>query len=156
MSKITAARIDNDEQRLEILPTFFGADFLRVEMALYSHLQKMCEEYNGAYWYMYKLSNGAMYLAPAIENRKLRLTVDTNGYSGEVSGDAAGLITCLFVFNALCWKYPSARTSWTCSTSCVTSPSTTRRLRKSSPPSTDQPLGAEPIRPELPRKGAKP
>jgi len=106
MSKITATRIDNDEQRLEILPTFFGADFLRVEMALYSHLQKMCEEYNGAYWYMYKLSNGAMYLAPAIENRKLRLTVDTNGYSGEVSGDAAGLITCLFVFNALCWKYP--------------------------------------------------
>ena len=107
MTKITATRIDNEEQRLEILPAFFDADFLQVEMALYSHLQKMCrEDYNGAYWHMYMLSNGAMYMAPAIENRKLRLTVDTNGYSGEVSGDAAGLITCLFVFNALCWKYP--------------------------------------------------
>ena len=107
MSKITATRIDNDDQRLQVLPAHFGADFLRVEMALYDHLQKMApEDYNGGYWFMYQLSNGAMYLAPAITDRKLRLTVDTNGYSGEVSGDAAGLITCLFVFNALCWKYP--------------------------------------------------
>lgn len=107
MTKIAATRIDNDDQRLQVLPAHFGADFLRVEMALYDHLQKMApEDYNGGYWFMYQLSNGGMYLAPAITDRKLRLTVDTNGYSGEVSGDAAGLITCLFVFNALCWKYP--------------------------------------------------
>ncbi len=34
MSKITATRIDNDDQRLPALPAHFGADFLRVEMAM--------------------------------------------------------------------------------------------------------------------------
>lgn len=105
--KITATRIDSDDRRLEILPARFGADFLRVEMALYDILQKIApEDYRGGYWYMYELSNGAMYLAPAIEDRKLRLSVNTNGYSGEMSGDAAGLVACLFVFNSLCWTYP--------------------------------------------------
>lgn len=110
MTKITATRIDNEEQRLEILPAYFGGHFLLVEMAVYDKLQKMApEDYRGGYWHMYELSNGAMYLAPAIDDRKLRLSVDTNGWSGEVSGDAAGLIACLFVFNALCWAVPNSK-----------------------------------------------
>lgn len=110
MSKITRTRIDQDDQRLELLPAYFGGHFLRVEMAVYDKLQKMApEDYNGGYWYMYELSNGAMYFAPAIEDRKLRLSVDTNGWSGEVSADAAGLISCLFVFNALCWTFPDSK-----------------------------------------------
>lgn len=110
MSKTTRTRIDNDDQRLNLLPAYFGADFLRVEMAVYDKLQELApKDYNGGFWYMYELSNGGMYFAPAIEDRKLHLSVATNFYSGEVSGDAAGLIACLFVFNYLCWEYPESK-----------------------------------------------
>ena len=106
MSKITATRIDNDEQRLQILPHHFDADYLRVELSLYDKLSQLSEDYQGGYWHMYRLSNGAMYMAPAIVDKKLRVVVDTNFYKGEVSADAAGIITCLFVFNGLCWDHP--------------------------------------------------
>lgn len=109
MSKkaLTRARVDSDDRRANFLFPHFGQDFLRVELALYDRLQQLSpEDYRGALWHMYEVSNGAVYLAPAITERKLRLSVDTNGYSGVVSGDAAGIIACLFVFNSLCWEYP--------------------------------------------------
>lgn len=103
--KITATLV-NDYERMNFMPTHFGNLFLHVEYAIFDKLSEMSKDYNGGYWNMYRLSNGGIYLAPNIINLKLRLSVATNGYSGEVSADAAGLITCMFVFNALCWQFP--------------------------------------------------
>jgi hypothetical protein len=96
--------VEPDKERLKFLPKFFPHVYLRVEMAIYDSMQRMCKEYEGGYWHMYTLSNGACYMTPAIE--EMELVVDTNCYRGKMSGDAAGLVTCLFVFNQLCWNNP--------------------------------------------------
>ncbi|HAU3562013.1 TPA: antirestriction protein, partial [Legionella pneumophila] len=49
------------------------------------------------------------YLAPDMDE-PLPIYVEGNGYDGEVSADAAGIITTLCVLNQLCWKTKSDKT----------------------------------------------
>ena len=46
-----------------------------------------------------------LYLAPASKPR-LQIICDTNGYEGEVSAGAAGIIATLFAFSHLSFQYP--------------------------------------------------
>lgn len=49
---------------------------------------RLSEDYNGGFWNFYTLTNGGFYMAPAGDKR-MRLEVDGNGFSGEMSADAA-------------------------------------------------------------------
>lgn len=50
------------------------------------------------------LSNGGFYMAPQHEGT-YRFSVDTNGYDGEMSPDAAGITVCLFAYSHLSFRY---------------------------------------------------
>ena len=91
------------EARLHTLPRHFGKDLLRIENTIFNTMSRLAPAYTGAYWSFFELSNGGFYMAPCGE-RTFRMVVDTNGFEGELSADAAGITVCLFAFSQLSFE----------------------------------------------------
>ena len=88
-------------RRLTFLPSYFGPRLMmRGETLAYAWLRRLCDGYSGGYWHYYTLTNGEFYMAPELSGR-LRLEVDGNGFGGEMSSDAAGIVATLFVLGQL-------------------------------------------------------
>jgi hypothetical protein len=86
-----AVHLVADKDRFTFLPSLFGHRFMvRGEELVYRWLDALTEDYTGGYWNFYALTNGGFYMAPAAPKR-MRLAVGGNGFSGEMSGDAAGV-----------------------------------------------------------------
>jgi len=86
-----------DSDRLSFLPNFFGQRLmLQGEGLVFAWMSKLSENYNGGYWHFYTLSNGGFYMAPAFDE-PMRISVEGNGFEGELSADAAGIVASLFV-----------------------------------------------------------
>ena len=99
LSPITAVLVD-DDHRLDFLPAHFGPRLMmRGESLAYAWMRRLAEDYNGGFWNYYTLTNGGFYMAPVLG--RLHLEVAGNGYSGEMSADAAGIVATLFVLGQL-------------------------------------------------------
>ncbi len=98
----------SEQLRPYFLPIHFGQLFLTAEQAVYNNLGFLCEQYKGAYWHFFELGNGGVYMAPDL-NELLTICVPGNGYHGQVSADAAGIIATLFALNQLCNKSQSEK-----------------------------------------------
>ena len=98
-AQITRQRIAIN-QRVTHTARLFGHHFpLTLEVSIFNIAGSLAAEYDGGYWDMYKLSNGGFYMAPASEEQ---FSVSSeNGYEGSMSGDALGLVVCLFAFSLL-------------------------------------------------------
>jgi hypothetical protein len=94
---ITATLVPEDE-RMGTHPRYFGARLMRAEMLMYDWMGALCPDYSGGYWDFYALSNGGFYMAPAFGGC-LKVLVDGNGFSAEMTAIGAGLVAVLF---ALC------------------------------------------------------
>jgi len=97
------AREIPDGERLQILPRHFGRHMLNVEHAVYSFMRQLSSEYTGGYWSYLELSNGGFYMAPTRE-KPFNVSVDTNGFEGQMSADAAGITACLFALSHLSFQ----------------------------------------------------
>jgi hypothetical protein len=87
--------------RLAFLPLCFGKRFMLTgESLVYSWLSSLCQEYSGAYWDFYLLSNGGFYMAPRF-SKKLHVVVQGNGFRGALSADATGIVATLFALGTL-------------------------------------------------------
>jgi hypothetical protein len=71
-------------------------------------LRQFCKAYQGGYWHFYKLGNEGIYMAPEIDE-PLNLCVPGNGFQGQVSADAAGIIATLYTLNYTCHTSQSER-----------------------------------------------
>jgi len=100
--KIEAREVPNDE-RMQMLPKHFGRDMLTVEYAIYAFMRKLAREYTGGYWSFFELSNGGFYIAPECQNI-FQICVETNGFEGTMSADAAGITACLFALSHLSFQ----------------------------------------------------
>jgi hypothetical protein len=100
--KIEAREIPNDE-RLQILPRHFGRHMLTVEYAVYAFMRKLATEYTGGDWRYVKLSNGGFHMAPEHEST-FNICVDTNGFEGQMSADAADITACLIALSHLSFQ----------------------------------------------------
>ncbi|MBV6831306.1 antirestriction protein [Xanthomonas euvesicatoria] len=90
-----------EAQRLDFLPAHFGPRLMmRGEALVYGWLRRLCERYTGAYWHYYTLSDGGFYMAPDLAGG-LEIEVDGNGFRGELSADAAGIVATLFALGQL-------------------------------------------------------
>lgn len=88
-------------QRNAFLPAMFGVrHFVLGEAMVFRSLEDICPSYTGGSWDFFKLSNGGHYLAPE-SAEPLTLCVHGNGYQGEMSADAAGIVASLFALCAL-------------------------------------------------------
>jgi hypothetical protein len=92
-----------DGERLQVLPRHFGRHMLTVEYAVYAFMRKLSSEYLGGYWSYLALSNGGFYMKPS-HDTPFNVSVDTNGYAGQMSADAAGITACLFAFSHLSFQ----------------------------------------------------
>jgi hypothetical protein len=98
----------SDEERMDILPRYFGHHMLRVEIAVYTAMESLCETYHGGFWDYFELSNSGFYMAPRLGG-PLQIACESNGYAGEMSADAAGIVACLFALNAMTWSMQDRR-----------------------------------------------
>lgn len=96
---VVALRVPED-LRLACLPQHFGAQCVVVENWVYDWMGRLCESYDGSYWHYYALSNGGFYMAPDMDG-PCALAVSGNGFEGEVSADAAGIISCAMTYSHL-------------------------------------------------------
>ncbi|MEX3840281.1 antirestriction protein [Paraburkholderia sp. BR10882] len=92
-------------ERLAFLPKLFGVEFMmRAEAMLYNYAGQFApDSYKGGIWDFYTLSNGGGYAAPRTPEQ-LNLNVDGNGFEGDMSADAAGIVFTMFVLNQLCYE----------------------------------------------------
>lgn len=90
-----------EAQRLDFLPAYFGPRLMmRGEALVYGWLRRLCNRYSGAFWHFYTLSDGGFYMAPNL-SAPLQIEVDGNGFQGELSADAAGIVATLFALGQL-------------------------------------------------------
>jgi hypothetical protein len=102
--EIEAYRV-SDHARMGALPRHFGRHMMTVEGKIYDLMRAFSFEYEGGHWYFYELSNGGFYMAPTFQT--LRLCIPSNGYDGEMTGDAAGITVSLFAYSHLSFHYRS-------------------------------------------------
>ena len=95
------ANLVADGDRLSFLPTVFGPRLMiRGEALVFGWLDRLSEDYNGGYWHFYTLTNGGFYLALA-SDKPMRISVEGNGFDGEMSADAAGIVVTFFALSQL-------------------------------------------------------
>ena len=98
------ARAVDDSERLMTLPHHFGRRLMIFEGTVYTSMRRFAPDYTGGLWQFFELSNQGFYMAPE-ERRTYRFSVDTNGYEGVMSADAAGITVCLFTYSHLSFEY---------------------------------------------------
>ena len=89
-----------DEQRLDTTAELFGIHFpLKLEPAIYTFASNLSEDYAGGYWNFYSLSNGGFWMAP--DDGQMYRVACENGFEGQLSAEALGIVTCLYAFSHL-------------------------------------------------------
>ena len=91
-------------KRLDFLPRHFGKRMMEVETYIFNRFTTLCKSYRGGYWEFYDLSNGGCYLALRSQT-PLDLDINSNGFQGTVSADAAGIIVTLFTLCELAFRH---------------------------------------------------
>jgi hypothetical protein len=71
---------------------------IRREAVVYAYMRNLSPDYRGGAWSFYELSNGGFFMAPD-HPANLHIQVNGNGYSGEMSAQAAGIVVTLFAVN---------------------------------------------------------
>ena len=92
-----------EHARIGTLPRHFGMHMLTVEGRIYDFLSQFRAAYDGGVWEFHELSNGGFYLTPPAGSYEI--SVDSNGFSGTLSADAAGIVVCLFTFSHMSFQY---------------------------------------------------
>lgn len=105
---IEATLVPEDKRR-SFIPGKLPAGFVVFEAFLFSAMSAQAPTYVGGYWDMYDLSNGSFYMAPTAYPEGLDIRVETNGYSGHMGQDAAGITASLVALNRLCWASPESK-----------------------------------------------
>jgi hypothetical protein len=101
-SKITSRKIPWGKRR-RLLSKHFGRDWWKVQCKVYDIMGELATEYTCGFWSSYELSNGGLYVAPEFE-KSFQIHVESNGFEGSMSADAAGITACLFAFSRLSFQ----------------------------------------------------
>lgn len=102
------ATIVPEENRLRFLPALFGHSLIIIaENAVYGLMQRLSPlDYGGGFWGFYEHEGVPLFLAPKSKSR-FRITGDITCFQGEVSAEAAGIITTMFAHSHLSFQYQS-------------------------------------------------
>ena len=98
-SLVTSKRIPVN-QRVKVTAELFGLAFpMRLEPTIFNFAGSLAAEYDGGYWEFYKLSNGGFYMALA-SDKQFVVTCE-NGFEGELSAEAFGIVCSLYAYSHL-------------------------------------------------------
>jgi hypothetical protein len=88
--------------KTNVLPRHFGRYMLTVEQGVYALMSRIASSYAGGTWRFFELSNDGFYMSPPDDEYEIRMA--GNGFCGRMSGDAAGIVVCLFTFSDLSYE----------------------------------------------------
>lgn len=98
---ITATLVP-DELRIDFWPQHIGsiAQWITLEPRIFVWMDRLCTDYHGGIWSFSTLSNGGAFMAPESEKDDMwRLFNSINGNGAELTGEAAGIVTCLMAYS---------------------------------------------------------
>jgi hypothetical protein len=95
-----------ETRRMEFLPGLFGRKLMLAgEHTVYQFMSWLApKDYTGGIWRFHEQGRQPLFLSPDNEKR-FRISCETNGYQGEVSAEAAGIIATLFALSHLSFRY---------------------------------------------------
>ena len=97
---------------MEFLPNFFDPRLMLVgERSVYQFMSWLTpEDYSGGMWRFHERDGQPLFLSPDTDtdtDKRFRIFCETNGYRGEVSAEAAGIIATLFALSHLSFRHKS-------------------------------------------------
>lgn len=97
---IIIATLVPEQMRLPITVKHFRQHFpFKIEPAIYHIARMLCPGYQGAYWDFFTLSNNGLFMVPDIDE-PVHIICE-NGYEGQVSKEAFGIIVCMYAYSHL-------------------------------------------------------
>ena len=89
-----------EPHRVKVTSDLFGLDFpLRLEPYIFGLARQLSTDYHGGYWEFYRLSNRGFYMTP--ERDQAFWVISENGFSGQLSPEAFGIVVCLYAYSGL-------------------------------------------------------
>jgi len=100
------------ERRQDFLPELFGLNrLITAESFVYALMDRLSPlDYGGGFWNFYELDGKPLFIAPTSKPR-FRIRWEGNGYEGEVSAEAAGIIATMFALSHLSIRFGDDRFS---------------------------------------------
>jgi hypothetical protein len=95
-----------EARRMAFLPTLFSPSLMLIgEATVYQFMSWLApDDYAGGFWHFNERDGQPLFLSP-VSDKRFRISCETNGYSGEVSAEAAGIIATLFALSHLSFRY---------------------------------------------------
>lgn len=101
LTAITASVVP-DELRIGFRPQHFGTipQWIILEPQIFAWMDRLCTDYHGGIWNFSTLSNGGAFMAPESEqDEKWTMFNSMNGNGSELTGEAAGIVSCLMAYS---------------------------------------------------------
>lgn len=105
---ITPLKVTSVRERMACLPILVGVDCVVLEHTIYGMLRSLSPDYDGGFWDYFQLSNEGFFMAPETAG-PYRIRCDGNGFSGTVSTEVAGIITCAMAYSHLSFRQRGER-----------------------------------------------
>jgi len=95
-----------EARRMAFLPVLFSPALMLIgERAVYQFMSWLApDDYAGGLWHFHERGSQPLFLSPD-SNKRFRIACETNGYMGEVSAEAAGIIATLFALSHLSFRH---------------------------------------------------
>jgi len=94
-----------EDQRINHKAALFGFDFpLHLEPFIYFMADTLAKDYNGGYWNFYNFFQGGFYMAPS-SDKPFHVSCE-NGFEGDLSADAFGIVVSLYAYSHLSFSGP--------------------------------------------------
>jgi Antirestriction protein len=95
-----------EARRMAFLPKLFSPSLMLIgEATVYQFMSWLApDDYAGGLWHFYQRDGQPLFLSP-VSDKRFRISCETNGYSGEVSAEAAGIIATLFALSHLSFQH---------------------------------------------------
>jgi Antirestriction protein len=101
-----------EKRRMAFLPALFSPALMLIgERAVYQFMSWLApDDYTGGLWNFHERGDQTLFMSPDTDKRLL-IFCETNGYMGEVSAEAAGIIATLFALSHLSFRHEAGQLS---------------------------------------------
>lgn len=99
-------------RRTTFLPALFSPALMLIgERTVYQFMSWLApDDYTGGLWHFHERDGQPLFLSP-VSDKRFRIFCETNGYMGEVSAEAAGIIATLFALSHLLFRHEADQLS---------------------------------------------
>lgn len=102
----------SEARRMAFLPALFSPALILIgERAVYQFMSWLApDDYTGGLWHFHERDGQPLFMSPS-DDKRFRIYCETNGYMGEVSAEAAGIIATLFALSHLSFRHEADQLS---------------------------------------------